>query len=81
MHSILHILVTASGWIAAAAFIFNFATCFVMPWSKECKHKMQSDHGAEEESRPLCSYHTGIAWATIVAVSAHIILSLVYTGV
>ncbi len=80
MHNLLHILVIASGWIAAAAFIFNFATCFVMPWSKECKHQMHGDHGEGEESRPLCSYHTGIAWATVVAVAAHMIFSLSYTG-
>ena len=80
MNNLFHTLVIASGWIAGAAFIFNFATCFVMPWSKECKHKMRSSHGTEEESRPLCSYHTGIAWATVFAVSVHITLSLIYTG-
>lgn len=81
MHNLIHTLVIWSGWIAGVAFIFNFATCFVMPWSKECRHKIHWEEGGVEEARPLCSYHTGIAWATIAAVSAHIVIALIYTGV
>lgn len=83
MHNLLHAAVIASGWIAGVAFIFNFATCFVMPWSKECRHKIHGEtaESSYEEARPLCMYHTGIAWATVAAVSVHIILALVYVGV
>jgi cytochrome b561 len=66
-------LVVITGWIAAILTVFNFATCFVLPWSKkqidECDGKTCRREG-------LTNFHKPIVWMTIIAILVHIAAAL-----
>lgn len=79
MPELFYTLLIWSGWIAGVLIFLNFLTCWVMPWAKKCEERETCKHkGCPEESKPLCAYHKIIAWVTIIAVSIHIILSIMY---
>jgi hypothetical protein len=68
-------LTIITGWIAAILLVFNFATCFVMPWSK--KHIKECDGKGCCHETTLGKYHKPIAWLSILAIIFHIVVALI----
>ena len=72
-------LTIITGWIAAILLIFNFVTCFVMPWSRrkfsECEGKKCAK--GECHAMTLCQYHRPIVWFSILAIIFHIAVALI----
>lgn len=73
-------LIVWSGRLAVIAFILNFATCFVMPWSKDkCPWRGERpgcDIKDSEGKFTLSHYHHYFTWATIILVTIHVILAV-----
>lgn len=74
----LHELIEWSGRLALIAFVFNFGTCFALPWSKDkCPWKGERpgcDPKDKEGRFRLSYYHHYFTWATIFFVIVHVVL-------
>ncbi|MBI3623023.1 hypothetical protein HY212_03000 [Candidatus Pacearchaeota archaeon] len=59
-----------TGWIAAILLLFNFITCFALPFASKHAEPCQGRNCAN--CRTFGSYHKPIVWMTILAVAVHI---------
>jgi len=66
-------LTSITGWIAATILFFNFATCIAFPWARKTFKKCD---GFECHQTTLGKYHKPFAILSILAVIAHITVSM-----
>lgn len=73
-------IVLWSGRIAAIAIVFNFTTCFVMPWARNKLPYKGSRPGADEKDKfgnfQFTAVHKIFAWSAIAFVAIHMVLSI-----
>lgn len=66
-----------TGWLAASFLVLNFLSCWAMPWSRKYKRALlREEEGIKQEAKPLCFYHTPLAWIAISFALVHMILAV-----
>lgn len=73
-------LVLWSGRLAALLLVFNFTTCFVMPWARNRLPWRGNRPGRDKRDKfgtfQFTAVHKLFAWGSIILVIVHIVLSM-----